>query len=157
MTITNADYHADPAISASHLHAVAKSPYHYWSRYLDPKRSTMEPTAAMRLGSLALCAVLEPDELSKRYAIGYAGGRDQAQPCPATATYLQCKMSDSDIYWTFVTAGKYGGKFFQLLGNAGLAADPINKRLILNTWPMMVATYGTASRLHQTMRYKVAV
>jgi hypothetical protein len=37
-----------------------------------------------------------------------------------------------------------------------LAADPNNKRLILNTWPMMVATYGTASRLHQTMRAGVA-
>jgi hypothetical protein len=49
-------------------------------------------------------------------------------------------MSDSDIYWTFVTASKYGGSFYQQLGNAGLAADPINKRLgILNTWPMMVA------------------
>jgi hypothetical protein len=66
---TNADYHADPAISASHLKAVMQSPYHYWSRFLDPKRPTVEPTSAMRLGSLAHCAVLEPDELSKRYAI----------------------------------------------------------------------------------------
>jgi hypothetical protein len=69
MTLTNADYHADPAISASHLKAVMQSPYHYWSRFLDPKRPTMEPTSAMRLGSLAHCAVLEPDELKKRYAI----------------------------------------------------------------------------------------
>jgi hypothetical protein len=67
------------------------------------------------------------------------------------------QMSDSDIYWTFVTCSKYGGKFYQLLGNAGLAADPINKRLILNTWPMMVATYGTTSRLHREMRFGVAV
>ena len=66
---TNADYHADPAISASHLKAVMQSPYHYWSRFLDPQRPTAEPTSAMRLGSLAHCAVLEPDELSKRYAI----------------------------------------------------------------------------------------
>jgi hypothetical protein len=67
---TNADYHADPAISASHLKAITQqSPYHYWSRFLDPKRPTMEPSSAMRLGSLAHCAVLEPDELSKRYAI----------------------------------------------------------------------------------------
>jgi hypothetical protein len=66
---TNADYHADPAISASHLKAITQqSPYHYWSRFLDPKRPTVEPSSAMRLGSLAHCAVLEPDELSKRYS-----------------------------------------------------------------------------------------
>jgi hypothetical protein len=66
---SNTDYHSDPAISASHLKAVMQSPYHYWSRFLDPKRPTVEPSSAMRLGSLAHCAVLEPDELSKRYAI----------------------------------------------------------------------------------------
>ena len=69
MTISNAEYHADPAVSASHLHAVAASPYHYWSRFLDPNRPVIEPTAAMRLGSLVHCAVLEPDELNSRYAI----------------------------------------------------------------------------------------
>ena len=67
--ITNEQYHADPAISASHLKAIIQqSPYHYWSRYLDPQRPTVEPTSAMRLGSLAHCAVLEPNELSKRYS-----------------------------------------------------------------------------------------
>jgi len=66
---SNADYHADPAISASHLHAVAASPYHYWKRFLDPNRPKVPPTPAMRLGSLVHCAVLEPDELSRRYAI----------------------------------------------------------------------------------------
>ncbi len=69
MTISNADYHADPAISASQLKTVMQSPYHYWSRYLDPNRVAMVPTAAMRLGSLVHCAVLEPDELSKRYQL----------------------------------------------------------------------------------------
>lgn len=67
--ISNADYHADPAVSASHLKTVMQSPYHYWSRYLDPSRVAMVPTAAMRLGSLTHCAVLEPDELTKRYQL----------------------------------------------------------------------------------------
>jgi exodeoxyribonuclease VIII len=67
--ISNADYHADPAISASQLKEIGRSPYHYWSRYLDPNRVAMVPTAAMRFGSLAHCAVLEPDELSKRYQL----------------------------------------------------------------------------------------
>jgi exodeoxyribonuclease VIII len=69
MTISNSDYHADPAISASQLKTVMQSPYHYWSRYLDPDRVAMVPTSAMRFGSLAHCAVLEPDELSKRYQL----------------------------------------------------------------------------------------
>jgi len=66
---SNADYHADPAISASHLHTVANSPYHYWSRFLAPERPPSVQTAAMKLGSLTHCAVLEPDELSSRYDI----------------------------------------------------------------------------------------
>ena len=67
--ISNADYHADPAVSASHLKKVMQSPYHYWSAYLNPDRVAMAPTAAMRLGSLVHCAVLEPDELTKRYQL----------------------------------------------------------------------------------------
>ena len=67
--ISNADYHADPAVSASHLKEISKSPFHYWSRYLDPNRVAMTPTAAMRLGSLTHCATLEPDELTKRYQL----------------------------------------------------------------------------------------
>ena len=65
-------------------------------------------------------------------------------------------MTDSDIYWTFVTAEKYGGSFYQAMGNAGLAADPNNKRRILAAFHEMVATYGTASRLHGQLRNGVA-
>ena len=65
----NATYHADPAISASHLHLVARSPQHYWARYVDPERIPPAPTAAMTFGSLVHCAVLEPDELEKRYDV----------------------------------------------------------------------------------------
>ncbi len=67
MIITNEEYHADPAVSASHLHQVAKSPYHYWSRYLNPDRQLVKPTAAMLFGTLVHTAVLEPDELRNRY------------------------------------------------------------------------------------------
>jgi len=65
-------------------------------------------------------------------------------------------MSESDVYWTFVTGSKYAGSFYKALAHAGLAADPNNKRRILAAFPEMVATYGTASRLHQTMRSGIA-
>lgn len=67
--ISNADYHADAAISASQLKEIGRSPFHYWSRYVDEDRVAMVPTAAMRLGTLVHCAVLEPDELTKRYQL----------------------------------------------------------------------------------------
>lgn len=66
-SISNADYHADPAVSASHLKAISISPLHYWARYVDPDRITPEPTPAMRLGSMVHCTVLEPHELPHRY------------------------------------------------------------------------------------------
>ena len=62
--ISNEEYHADPAISASQLKEIGKSPFHYWKRYVDPDRSPSEPTAAMRLGSLVHCAVLEPNAIA---------------------------------------------------------------------------------------------
>jgi hypothetical protein len=78
----NASYHADPAISASHLHAIAKSPANYYARFLDPNRPLVEPTAAMRLGTLVHCAVLEPDELDARFGIApdrrTKAGKEQA-------------------------------------------------------------------------------
>jgi hypothetical protein len=61
-------------------------------------------------------------------------------------------MSESDIYWTLATACQYGGSFYQALGQAGVKAEPGNKQRILDAFPEMVATYGTASRLHQGLR-----
>ena len=80
---TNADYHADPAVSASHLKEIIRSPYHYWARYINPDRKPVEPTAAMQLGTLVHTAVLEPDELLQRYAVApdrrTKAGKEQAE------------------------------------------------------------------------------
>jgi exodeoxyribonuclease VIII len=67
--LSNADYHADPAVSASHLHQVARSGLHYWARYVTKVPELPKSTAAMTTGSLVHCAVLEPGELLKRYGI----------------------------------------------------------------------------------------
>jgi len=66
-------------------------------------------------------------------------------------------MTESDIYWTFATAYQHGGGFFQALAQAGLKADPSNKRRILDAFPEFVATYGAASRLHHQLRSGAAV
>lgn len=65
----NTDYHAHPAISKSHLDQVARSPLHYWARYLDPNRVIPEPTPAMAIGSAVHTHVLELDQWDSHYAI----------------------------------------------------------------------------------------
>lgn len=61
-------------------------------------------------------------------------------------------MTDSDRYWTFITAAQFAGSFFTALAEAGLKADPINRERLLNAWPELYATYGPASRLHRRLR-----
>ena len=65
-------------------------------------------------------------------------------------------MTQSDSYWTLMTAAQYGGSFYQALAHAGLKADPRNRQRLMDAFPEMVATYGTASRLHQGLRRSIA-
>jgi hypothetical protein len=65
--MNNADYHAHSAVSKSHLDQVARSPLHYWARYLDLNRVVPEPTPAMAIGSAVHTHVLELDQWDARY------------------------------------------------------------------------------------------
>jgi hypothetical protein len=65
--MNNTDYHAHSAVSKSHLDQVARSPLHYWARYLDPNRVVPEPTPAMAIGSAVHTHVLELDQWDARY------------------------------------------------------------------------------------------
>jgi len=63
-------YHAMPGISNSGLNDLARSPLHYYSLHLDPNRPDPAEKAGQLAGTLAHCAILEPAEFDKRYAIG---------------------------------------------------------------------------------------
>lgn len=63
-------YHASPALSHSGLRDFAQSPFHYHARHINPLRPPREPTQSQLDGHLAHCAILEPAEFYKRYAIG---------------------------------------------------------------------------------------
>lgn len=67
--MTNADYHAHPSVSKSHLDDVARSPAHYYARRLDPNREPREATKAMEFGTAVHCAVLEPDRFEAEYIV----------------------------------------------------------------------------------------
>ena len=62
-------YHAIPALSASGIKRMLRSPQHFYRLTLDPQRPVATPSDAMRLGTLAHCAILEPDQIANRYAV----------------------------------------------------------------------------------------
>lgn len=65
----NTAYHAHPAVSKSQLDLIARSPLHYWARYLDPDRVAPEPTPAMRLGTALHTYVLELSRWDQEIAV----------------------------------------------------------------------------------------
>ena len=69
LPMDNAEYHAHPAVSKSHLDMVARSPLHYWARYVDPNREVPEPTPAMTIGSALHTHVLELDQWDANYVV----------------------------------------------------------------------------------------
>lgn len=68
--MSNAEYHASVPISKSKLDDLDRSPYIFWKRHKDPNRPQRKATAAMSLGTMVHCAVLEPHEFIHRYRVG---------------------------------------------------------------------------------------
>lgn len=61
-------YRSAPGLSHSDLKRLRMSPFHY-ARLREPTAPAKEPTAAMLNGTRVHCALLEPDEWPKRYAV----------------------------------------------------------------------------------------
>lgn len=64
------EYHASPGVSNSGLRDFARSPAHFYALHLDPNRPEPAEKAGQLEGTLAHCAILEPDQFSRRYAVG---------------------------------------------------------------------------------------
>lgn len=79
------DYHAIDAVSASGLRLFARSPWHYRNRV------PTKPTRPMLRGSLAHCALLEPDAVGARYIVV----PEDAPKRPTAAQWAAKKSNES--------------------------------------------------------------
>ena len=67
--LSNAEYHAHPAISKSGLDRIDQSPAHYRASLTEPRKET----PALTFGTAAHCWILETDEALYRYVIAPQG------------------------------------------------------------------------------------
>lgn len=67
--IPNELYHASSGVSRSALWDIKKSPLHYWSNYLSDNKQEKKESSALIVGELTHALVMEPDEVSKRFAL----------------------------------------------------------------------------------------
>lgn len=61
------EYEARPAASKHLLDALAVSPLHCWSYFLNPERTKQKETPAKALGSAIHVSILEPERFEKEY------------------------------------------------------------------------------------------
>lgn len=124
--MSNEEYHADKSsISKSGLDVIARSPAHYWAKYIDPNAKPQESTPAMRLGSLVHCVVLEPNEVSARYVV-----EPESAPRKPTAAQINAKKQSDDTisaieYWHNFAADNVGKEI--------VSADDMGKALAMRT------------------------
>ena len=69
MSESNAEYHANPAISHSKLECYRRRPALYYKKYVAQTLPQPEESGAFRLGSAVHCAVLEEKEFASRYVL----------------------------------------------------------------------------------------
>ena len=69
MSESNAEYHANAAISHSKLECYRRRPALFYKKYVAKTLPQPEETGAFRLGSAVHCAVLEEKEFASRYVL----------------------------------------------------------------------------------------
>ncbi len=67
--MNNHDYQNLPGVSSHWLIEMLNSPAACYRKYLDPQRSTQEPTDAMRLGTLVHCLALTPEQFAQSFIV----------------------------------------------------------------------------------------
>lgn len=101
--LSNAEYHAHPALSKSQLADFVVCPANYFGLHLSPDRPAREETGGQRAGTLLHTLVLEPDTFAERYAIGPDVNRNTkewkafAAALPADVTALKPDEYDEGL------------------------------------------------------------
>lgn len=103
------DYHAEPGVSSTMLRMLQHCPREVWAHYINPRRPPHRQKPGQLEGQLAHCAVLEPMEFDRRYAVlpvdapRRPSARQQNAARPSWGTLEDCKWWDR---WDAALSGR---------------------------------------------------
>jgi len=60
-------------------------------------------------------------------------------------------MTNDQQIHTLLTAAYFGGYFISKLAEVGLIADPVNRQIILDSFPRIISDYGPSSELYSEL------
>lgn len=130
--MTNTEYHALPYLNASALKELARSPAHYWAKFLDPNREKIEPTTAMQIGTATHTMVLENDKFEVEFMVAPEGlnrahkaVKELAQECKDNGKTLILNDEFEMVKNIAQAVSEHEKADFILSHNQGLAEDTI--------------------------------
>ncbi|MGJ3499919.1 exonuclease VIII (plasmid) [Piscirickettsia salmonis] len=85
--ISNDEYHARPELSSSQLKLINKSVKHF----VDAQANSRKETDCFKLGNLVHALVLEPEEVTKRYAEPFMAPKDTLSKVEDIRAYIRDK------------------------------------------------------------------
>ena len=125
-------YHTDISrVSKSGLDLINRAPALYYERYLNPNASPQKETPALIIGSAAHCAVFEPAEFGKRYAVAPHCDRRTSQGKEIWANFLDNSKglipldAESATMVERIMESVRGHRTAQYLLKDGIAEQPI--------------------------------
>jgi len=70
MNLSNAEYHADPALGSTSIKRLLESPLQYWyNSPFNTNKESIKESAAMKVGTAVHTAILEPEKFKEEYSI----------------------------------------------------------------------------------------